>query len=470
MTLRKILCMVLALAMALGTLALAESDDLQASLDAANARIAELEAQVEKYKPVYDSQIVAEYGDGKVILLNDARESYDTVASLYAQYGISMADYADEIKESILLGMVENAIKEDKIAELGLDQPDEATLAELTRLANEDWENYVSYASQSYADSGLSEEEIREKAIERLTQAGYSEENLLNNRISEYADEALTAYITKDVTIDDDEIEEAYSEMVDNDRGDYEDSDHTYNAARGSGSLITWNPEGYRAVKHVLVKFNDEQAAQYSELKSTLESLNAELDALDKAENEAEEKVEEAEAESPAEEAVEEAAEEAVPRAREEIQSDIGKVGASIEALYSELLPKAQEVIDAFNNGTDFDALIAQYGEDPGMTREPTATIGYAVAADSTYWDKAFTAGAMSIASIGQISEPVRGDNGIHIIYYMSDITPGEVPLEEIRDQVAESALEDKKTTAYDDQVAEWVDEANVEYHMERFI
>ena len=38
------------------------------------------------------------------------------------------------------------------------------------------------------------------------------------------------------------------------------------------------------------------------------------------------------------------------------------------------------------------------------------------------------------------------------------------------RDQVAESALEDKKTTAYDDQVAEWVDDANVEYHMERFI
>ena len=69
-------------------------------------------------------------------------------------------------------------------------------------------------------------------------------------------------------------------------------------------------------------------------------------------------------------------------------------------------------------------------------TTEPTATIGYAVSADSDTWDPAFTEGAMSIAEVGQISEPVYGSYGIHIIYYMSDITPGAVALEEIHDSV----------------------------------
>ena len=48
MNMKKLLCLVMAMLLALSALALAESqDDLQAQLDAANARIAELEAQVE---------------------------------------------------------------------------------------------------------------------------------------------------------------------------------------------------------------------------------------------------------------------------------------------------------------------------------------------------------------------------------------------------------------------------------------
>ena len=67
MNLKKTLCMLLALMLAFGAMALAEGDDLQTQLDAANARIAELEAEVELYRPYYEQQIVAEYGDGGLI-------------------------------------------------------------------------------------------------------------------------------------------------------------------------------------------------------------------------------------------------------------------------------------------------------------------------------------------------------------------------------------------------------------------
>ena len=75
----------------------------------------------------------------------------------------------------------------------------------------------------------------------------------------------------------------------------------------------------------------------------------------------------------------------------------------------------------------------------------------------------------MSIGSVGEISAPVYGMNGIHIIYYLSDITPGAVPFEEIADAVEETALDDKCAETYDNQVAAWVEEAAPVYHPDRF-
>ena len=47
--------------------------------------------------------------------------------------------------------------------------------------------------------------------------------------------------------------------------------------------------------------------------------------------------------------------------------------------------------------------------------------------------------------------------------------TPGEVPFEDIRDGVADAALDDKISQTYSDQVAAWVEEASPVYHLDRF-
>jgi len=78
-------------------------------------------------------------------------------------------------------------------------------------------------------------------------------------------------------------------------------------------------------------------------------------------------------------------------------------------------------------------------------------------------------ASAMAIEAAGQISGPVYGQNGIHVIYYLSDITPGPVALEDIADAVKEAALQDKTSETYDSQINAWVEEANPVYHVDRF-
>ncbi|MDO4867705.1 MAG: peptidylprolyl isomerase [Clostridia bacterium] len=462
MNMKKLLCMVLALLLALSALALAEDGDLQAQLDAANARIAELEAEVELYRPYYERQIVAEYGDGGIIWLDDAMEEYEAAASAYTQYGLSIDDYADYVKQSILENLVQQAVLDEKAAELGLTELDEEAQANLEAEAAENFETYITTYTSYFAEEGATEEEAREQTIAALEQYGMTLDTLVEQLRDSYVSEQLFNHVTEGITVDETEIQAAYEAMVSANETDFAD-DRAYNNARNNGETIAWNPEGYRAVKHVLVKFDDDQAATYSALQSTLSSLNAEMEALDAPAEEAEE------AEAEAAETEAEAEEEAEPRTREEIQADIAQVAMETEALYSQLLPKAQEVIDAFEGGADFDSLMEKYGEDPGMQREPNATIGYAVAETSTTWEDAFTEGAMSIEAVGQISAPVYGSNGIHIIYYMADIVPGAVPFEEIAAEAEASALDTKVNDTYNAQVAAWVEEAAPVYHLDRF-
>ena len=481
MKMKKLLWLVMALMLALSALALADTEtdqtaDLESQLEAANARIAELEALNELYKPYYEMQIVAEYGDDGIIWKEDAEAQYNYMANLYNSYGISISGYENEIKQSVLESMIQVAVLQDKAEELGFTQLSEETQASLEEEAATSFENYVETYKSYFASEDKTDEEVRQETIDYLESSQVTEQTLLEFLIKNYADEQLYNHVTEGVTVNDEEVQAAYDAKIAENQEEYAD-DFNYNNARTNGETIAWNPEGYRAVKHVLVKFTDEQATRYSDLQSTLTSLNEELEALKTPETteeptDAAEAADAAEAEATAEaEAVEaEATPEPTPepRSEEEIQADISSIGAEIEALYSELMPKAQEVIDAFNAGTEFDALIEQYGEDGGMQVEPSKSIGYAVAENSTYWESAFVEGAMAIAEVGQISEPVYGSNGIHIIYYMSDITPGAVAFEEISEAVETECLDAKISETYNNQVTAWIEEAAPVYHIDR--
>lgn len=497
MMIRKVLCLVLALALC-GAMAFAEEGgDLQAQLDAANERIAELEAQVELYQPYYDAQVIVEY-DGGVVFLDDILEQYAGVDSQFSSYyGASLADYGYDTvyKQMIAEMLLQNAVLEAKATELGLDQLDDETMAGLTEEAAANFESYVTSVWDYFASDDLTDEEIREDCVAYLESMGYTEDALLETLIDNYVSEQLYNYITADVTVTEEDIQAAFDELVAEQEASFAD-DSTYNTSRNNGDTIVWNPEGYRMVRHVLIRFTDDQATRYSELQDTLDTLNEELEALQTAAAATDETTTEATDETAAEataeatdettsetaeattEATDEAAAEttgetaeateAPARTEEEINAEIADVEAELTALYEELLPTAQEVIDAFNSGTSFSDLIDQYNEDPGMENEPTATNGYAVSANSTAWDPAFTEGAMSIESIGEISEPVYGQNGIHIIYYDSDIPAGAVDLESVRAEIEESALNTKLNDTYDNTLAEWVEAVNPVYHYDR--
>ena len=461
--------------------------DLLAELTAAQSANTDLQAELtaaqelaDTYYPYYAAQIVATYGEDGIIWLKDVQEAYDSVCAQYASYGLDLAAYGmeDTVKMDLLASAVEDAVIKAKATELGLDQFDEATMADFEASADAMMQSYVEYyVSYFYPEATEITDDMRAEAEAYWASTGFSREAYAEALRNDAINAAVYDYITGDVTISDEEVQAAYEALIAKDQERYANDNSYYNDIT-SGATIAWNPEGYRTVKHVLIGFNDEQTARYNDLQSQLTSLNAEREAIlaaepaeDVAVAEPTESTEAAEAVEPAEAAeVAEPAEATAPmRTLEEVDADIAACNAELDALYGELLPTAEEVVAAFNAGTSFDELIAQYNQDPGMTTEPLASFGYPVSAASTIFDPAFTAGAMSIAEVGQISEPVRGMYGIHVIYYLSDITPGAVALDEIRDEVAQLALDDKIAATYNEQVAAWVEEANVEYFYANF-
>ncbi len=451
---KKILSLLLALA-CLSTLALAETTQTDAE------RIAELEALVELYKPYYDAQVIVEY-DGGVVFRDDVLEEYEYYNSMYAQYGIDLATYGmdSSVKQQAADDLMQNAALELKAAELGLDVLDDATIADLETQANEIWESYINTIAEQMVGEDQTVEDVREDAIAYLeTNYGYTAEGILEDYKTNYIDELLYDYATQDVVVTEEDIQATYEEQIESDKSSYA-TDSTYVSARNNGTVIAWNPEGYRTVKQVLIKFDDDQSTRYSDLTTELESLNT---ALEEAQNPTEETAEET-----TEETTEETNEVVEIRTVEEIQADIDNVQAQLDALYEELMPKANEVVEKFNNGESFDSLIESYNEDPGMTNEPTASQGYAVKADCTYYDTAFTTAAMSISEVGGISEPSKGSYGIYIVYYLADITPGDVALEEIRDSIESDTLSAKTTETYNNAVDAWIAELNPTYHYDR--
>ena len=449
MTMKKLLCSGLAVSMLLGSGAFA-TEDLQSQLAAANAKIEELQAQVDLYKPFYQAQIVATYGENGVVWLKDAQAAYDAYEQQYSAYGIKLADLGLDgmLKEQIVNDFVRNGVIGLKAAELNIAETmDSALVAELEAQARASMDYYIDYYIEYYYADQEVTDEMRAEAEAYWQSVGISYEDELMSLLETAVMDAVYDYVTKDITITEAEVQTEYTNLLANDTATYPSDAYSYIDARNYGEPIAYNPEGYRTVKQVLIKFDDEQAAQYSELNAQLTALNEELAALEA---------------GTTEEGVE-------VRTAEAINADITACATAIEALYSALLPEAEEVISKFNSGVAFDELIAQHNDDPGMNAEPAASQGYTICATETYWDPSFIQAGMSIEEVGQISEPAYGAYGIYILYYLADIPAGPVSLDEIREGVEALTLETKKTNTYENQVAAWIAESNVEYFYENF-
>lgn len=425
---------------------------------------------------------VATYDGGEITKFDVTADYYNQYAYMYyiySMYGYTMDESeAENILQNVVEAHMNTRASLLKAEELGITLTDE----EIAECETAGQASYQEAYDSAYASAEGDTEEIKEKnTAYALYEQGQTLETFIQQeewtRVVEKVETAVKAEIPE---ISEEDLETAYVAQVAEDQSTYENDLSTFETDMNDpDKLITWMPEGYRTVKHILVKVDDSVLTPVTDAYDALTSAQTNLDSLN---------AEMAAATAPeatvAPDATEETAEEteaAPARAVAEIQADIDAQAAEIATLEADLATKQaaciatvqdklDEIYAKLDAGESFDDVMAAYGEDPGMQEDPAMTRGYLVSAASTTWDTHFRDAAMALETVGTYAaEPVISSSGVHIVYYNSDVTPGQVPLADIHDAYYDIALSDAQDAHMQEQLATWVKALNPVYQLDNF-
>ena len=345
-----------------------------------------------------------------------------------------------------------------KLAELGLGYTQE-DLDAATNEARLSWDEAVSSIMEE--ELGISADATdEEKAAGKADAIAYIQENYGYTEESFLAEVELNLiytrtmeYAKKDVEVTDEEIEAYFQQMVENDRqmlinyagGDGELSEEELNKAMVTiyeyytqyGYSLLYTPEGYRGITHILLPVDEELLKAWTDLQARLEEQNSgETEATD------------------GEETTTEAPEEPVTQEM---------VDAAKQAILDSVKEKTDEIAAKLAEGASFEDLITEYGTDPGMQDDERRANGYPVHAGSITYDSNFADAAMALQNIGDISEPVVTQFGVHLLHYLRDIPGGAVEYtDDVKETMKNAVTEEKESAAYSALMEKWMAESEI--------
>ena len=434
---------------------------------------------------VYDTA----YTKGEV----DANVAYELeyMTYVYQMFGI-MYDPTDpaiiaDTRAAVVNEMVEDVVIRHKIAELGVDQLTAEEEEQLQTSVNAAMENYRFQIKSGYfADSTLSEEEIAKQVDELLTANGVTVETVTDFEKNTLCKSKLRTSIENAATITEQEVVDYFNTLVENDKANFELNHEQFATNINNGLKTYYRPAGYRMVKQILIGFSYEESTLISELKSKVNDANNNITNLTAALASADPALVEslkamvtveitipeggdasdAEAlvDAPFGEDVDAVVAEQVKQLvmseeglafySEQLEAVTAQATAAIDA-------EADDVLAQLAAGADWDTLMLEKTDDPGMQAESiTSDTGYAVCANYSSMDPVFVDTAMALENVGDVSDKVMGIYGYYIIKYVADVPEGPVALDDVRATVETSVLANAKADLYEETLAQWVAEA----------
>ena len=202
---------------------------------------------------------------------------------MYSMYGISYdrtdASTISMAQDSAIDAMVQQAVLEKKAADLGLDALSEEEQAEVDEAVESTYTIYFdSVKSTDFADTELDGEELDAAVEAKMVEYGYpTREEIEQNETDSKVLEKVRAEAVKDVTVTEEELQEAYNTHVESAMTTYGNSPSSYGTDVQNGATIYYVPAGYRYVKHILIEFTDEDSQAISDLESQISEKQTEL-------------------------------------------------------------------------------------------------------------------------------------------------------------------------------------------------
>lgn len=373
--------------------------------------------------------VVAEFNGGQLLSSEVINPYNDQLATEAFGYGDADVDAAETL-QMVMETLVADKICYLKAEELGLTTLSEADNQAILESCEFDFKEQMDFYRDSVDLTGMTAEEADAAVITYLKdEIGITLEDMIEEATQAYWRTKLFNEVTKDVAVTPEEVQASYDALLADQKERFAEYPDDYEFAIMSGETIAYNLEGYRYVKHIMLTFdNPEVATQVEDLYYQISELDPETDF-----------------------------------------EQIAALQEQLNGYYTDLDAEAEAIVAELNAGADFDALIEKYGEDEAMEYEPVKTVGYTVSATSVnQFSDDFIEGCMMLENVGDVSVPIHSVGGVHIIKYVGDATPGEVPLDSIRSIVEAEVLADKQESAYVELEAQWIADAAAKYYPER--
>ena len=362
---------------------------------------------------------------------------------------------ADIIDNFVGIGLIET-----KLTEVGRHDFTSEEEELMKSAAAGQYEELWQSVHQMMVKSGMDATE--EQVVQGLEEEGYTLDSLYQECVvSERQRRAISLFVPN-IVLSQEQVDEYYeSQFLAPDRERYADNIAAYEREiLNTDNEAFYTPEGYRAVRQILLEYPEEVAQALEPDREALEKAgNAVTGALARLTEVATTADDWSELDEPR-------------AAYDAAMADMDAANrAYIDRRREVTLPLLQGTLDAIDErleaGIDFKSLISKYSAD--VSERNVNGAGYPVHPESDGWPAEFVEAAMSLEMPGDVSEPVLTEKGVHILYYEGDIPAGEhVLTDEERELLNESALYYYQLQALTGLFEEWKPDYDIETYPER--
>ncbi len=302
-------------------------------------------------------------------------------------------------REYIVNYLINESIMYKKFEELGFKLTDDDN-ARIDSDTEAGVEGIKQALRQRIKDSELlSEDELAKRVDEEydkmLVDCGLTYEDIRNWQKGIVVQEKLTEHINSEYVYDPANTEQQVEALIKDARESYAADPANYDP---NSMASLWIPEGSRAVKHILLKFDDESVQKIITLRG--EGKNDEADKL-------------------------------------------------VDEKISEMSAKIAEVEGYVNEGQDFDTLMSKHSND-GDT-----TMTYIICPDTQMYMEGFAETAFAIPEIGGTAACIT-DYGWHMIKYIEEAVVTDTELQEYKEALHKYMEEQYRSQNYGNAMKEW--------------
>lgn len=405
-----------------------------------------------------DGNRVVAVVNGEKILKKD----WYSVYYMYYMYYGSSADQEtlEQLKTTALDSLIYQTLWEQKAKEAGYFEFTDEQRAQAKEEVEKEMEEEIQANADSMKDavegqSGYEDMDFyaeAKAAYERdMEEAGYTIDDLIESKLNEMACDNYKENLLKDIGPLEADIVSKYDELKKEQTESFTDSaKDEYVSAFNDGTIIVKNLAGYSLVQHILINFDEDDQENIQELYKAMTDAQSEVD-------EKQEELDESDAEDKTE----------LETELEELKDELEKATEEYEEAAEKAAEKIQEETDKIYDSVKdadedkFIEVLLEETDDTGMNTEEKAKKGYLIG-DEDGMIEEFHDAAVALKEEGEISAPVLGPYGYHIIRKIKDIPEGFVELDQVREEIKESlttSMKDEKWSSYQD---EWYKAASI--------